>query len=85
MHRRLATPWACLIVTFFAVPAGTRTARHSTLSGIFMALAAFVLYYMLLGIGSWLGMRGIVWPWLGAWLSNITFVVSGTIMTIRLR
>ncbi len=85
IHNRLAMPWACLIATLFAIPAGAKTGRHNPLTGIFVAVGFFFAYYMLSQVGLLLGKSGLMPPWAGAWLSNAVFLFSGVVMLIRLR
>jgi len=84
-QRRMALPWACLVATLFAVPAGARGARHNALIGILSAVALFFCFYALFQVGLFLGKRQILWPWLGAWLSNIVFVAAGLVLLRRMR
>jgi len=85
LHRRLAMPWACLIVTLFGIPAGSRSARHNPLSGVFLAIGFFLGFYAVSQIGAYLGIRQIIWTWLGAWLSNMIFMLTGISLLIRMR
>ena len=85
LHQRLASPWACFIVTLFAIPAGVRGGRRSALAGVFMTVAYFFGFYSLMQVGLFLGLRGLLWPWLGAWLSNIVFLSVGTVMVARIQ
>jgi len=85
LHSRLAIPWACLVVTLFAVPTGARSARQSALTGIFLAVAFFFGYYALSQFGLLLAKRQLLTPWLGAWLPNMLFSAAGMIMVARMR
>ena len=85
LHRRLAMPWACLIVTLFGIPAGSRSARQNALWGVFLAVGFFLAFYVLSQIGAFLGIRGIISAWLGAWLSNIVFMVVGIWLLVKIR
>lgn len=85
LHSRLAMPWACLIVTLFGIPAGARSGRQSALAGVLLAVAFFFGFYALTQLGMFLGKTQVIWPWLGAWLSNIIFLITGTNMVLRMR
>jgi lipopolysaccharide export system permease protein len=85
LHRRLAMPWACLIVTLFGIPAGSRSARHNPLSGVFLAMGFFLGFYAVGQIGAYLGIKQIIWTWLGAWLSNMIFMATGISLLIKMR
>jgi len=85
LHSRLAMPWACLIVTLFGIPVGTKGQRQSVLTGVFLAITLFFGFYALMQVGVLLGKGQIVWPWLGAWLSNIVFLIAGVAMVARMK
>ena len=76
---RFAAPWACVIITLFAVPAGLATARQSILKGIFTALGAFFFFYAMTHFCGFMGQRGLLAPIVAAWLPNIVFLVIGTV------
>lgn len=84
-HNRMAMPWACLIVVFFAIPAGAKTGRQGVLPAVFTAIALMAGFYTMAQVGLVLGSTGTIPPWLGAWLSNITFGMVGLILLKRLR
>lgn len=84
-HQRVALPWASFIVTLFAVPAGVRGGRRSALAGVFLTVSFFFGFYALMQVGTFLAMRQLVSPWLGAWLSNIVFLAVGTGLVARIR
>jgi lipopolysaccharide export system permease protein len=85
IHRRMALPWACLVVTLFGIPTGARGSRRSALAGMFAAMALFAGFYAVTQIGTYLGMRGLTWPWMGAWFANITFGLAGAWLSIEVR
>jgi lipopolysaccharide export LptBFGC system permease protein LptF len=84
-HRRMAMPWACLVVTLFAIPAGAKSSRQSILIGLLLAMSFFLGFYMLSQVGLLLGKQKQIAPWLGAWLSNLVFFVIGVVMSIKIR
>jgi len=85
VHARLAMPWACFVVILFGIPTGARGARHSALTGMFLAVAFFFLYYTLSQTGLFLAKRQMLSPWIGAWLSNIVSLGAGIVMLVRMR
>ena len=85
LHSKLAMPWACLIVVFFAVPAGARTGRQGVLSAVFTAIAMMAGFYTLAQLGLVVGSTGAIPPWTGAWLSNLVFGIVGLVLLKNLR
>jgi lipopolysaccharide export system permease protein len=85
LHRRLAMPWACFIVTLFGIPTGARSGRQSALAGIFLAVGLLFAFYGVSQLGIYLGKTRIIWPWLGAWFSNIVFFLAGIWMVGRMK
>lgn len=85
LHSKLAMPWACLVVVFFAIPAGARTGRQGVLSAVFTAVGLMAGFYTMAQLGLVLGSTGVIPPWAGAWLSNFTFGSVGLAMLKRLR
>jgi len=85
IHARIATPWACVVMIVFGIPSGVRGGRRNALIGIFSAISLFFAFYAVTQIGIFLGKRDILWPWLGAWLSNGVFLTAGSIMIWRMR
>lgn len=85
MHARFSLPWACLILTLFGIPAGSRSNRQGIVIVVFAAIAMLLGFYALTITGIFLGKRGIIQPWLAAWFSNIVFLLAGSIMLRRMR
>lgn len=84
-HQRMALPWACLVVTMFAIPVGTQSGRQNALRGVFFATGCFLAYYAIMQIGLFLGRGGVIPPWAGAWAANAVFAVAGTVLLFRSR
>jgi lipopolysaccharide export system permease protein len=84
LHQRLASPWTCLVVLLFAIPAGARTGRSGAMLGIILALSALFGYYALLQIGMFMGIQSLIPSWAAAWLPNIVFTGVGASMSSRM-
>lgn len=85
LHSLIAMPWACFIVILFAIPAGARTGRQGMLTAVFSAIGLLASFYALSQVGLVVGSTGMVPPWVGAWLSNVTFCIIGLVMMARIR
>jgi len=85
IHARLALPWACVVMTVFAIPAGVAGGRQSAFKGILLAIALFFGFYAA-SIGcQLLAKRALLAPALAAWLPNLVFLGAGGVLFARLR
>lgn len=87
IHARIAMPWACLVITLFAIPAGVATGRQSVFKGVLLAIALFFGFYMAtMGCALLAKNKDIqLVPWLAAWLPNVAFLGAGLALFARLR
>ncbi len=84
VHSRLAAPWACIIITLFAIPTGIGTGRQGVMKGITLALGCFFAFYILTYAGLWAGKQMLLPAMMAAWLPNIIFLCAGIFMMRRL-
>ncbi len=70
-------PFACLVITLFAIPMGIATGRQSVFRGIVGALAMFFMFYGLTIICTVLAVYGWLAPFPAAILPNLVFLVLG--------
>jgi len=84
-HTRLAMPWACVIATLLAIPAGVRGGRQGVAAGIVLAVVMFIGFYLTKETAVFFGKKEIIWPWLSAWFANIVFFLLGTFMILRIK
>lgn len=85
IHYRLAAPWACVVITLFAVPAGVASGRQSVFRGVVTAIGMFFAYYAVTQICMVLAKKEFVPVPLGAWLPNALFLVAGIVLFVRQR
>lgn len=57
---KVLSPFACIVITLFAIPAGIASGRQSVFRGVLGALGMFFFFYLLV-IG---GMIAVGWPWM---------------------
>ncbi len=83
LQGRLAAPWTCLVVVLISIPYGARSGRRNAFAGVASGIVICFAYFVLLRVGLALGTGGLVPAWIGAWLPNIVFTVTGLWMTLR--
>ncbi len=84
LYYRLAAPWACVVITLFAIPAGISTGRQSAIKGIILALAAFFSFYAVTLVLKFMGHHGLCPPAIAALLPNLIFLLLGFLMYRKL-
>jgi lipopolysaccharide export system permease protein len=85
IHARIAMPWACVVITLFAIPAGVATGRQSVFKGVLLAIALFFGFYLAVNGCMLLAKNELLPPWLAAWLPNVGFFGAGLALFARLR
>jgi lipopolysaccharide export system permease protein len=85
IHSRFASPWACTIITLFAIPMGVATGRQGVFKGILMAIALFFAFFVAVNGCMILAKRGLIPPLIGAWLPNVSFLAAGLCLLWRQR
>lgn len=85
IHARLASPFSCLVITLFAIPAGVATSRQSVFRGVIAAVAMFFGFYALTIACMVLTKNGFIPAIPAAWFANIVFTILGGILFYRQR
>lgn len=85
IHARIAMPWACVVITIFAIPAGVATGRQSVFKGVLMAIGLFFCFYAASNSCLLLAKKDLVNPCLAAWFPNFAFLSAGLALFARLR
>lgn len=70
-HKRLALPFACLILGFLAAPLGAMVGKAGRMGGFGIALGVMVGYHILFVGGENIAQAGKVPVWLAMWAPNI--------------
>ena len=84
LHQRLSIPFASFIFALLAAPLGIKPGRSSgSAVGMGISIIVIFIYYIMMTIGDALGSQGTIAPWLGAWLSNIIFLIVGSVLLYR--
>ncbi len=84
LHQRLAIPFANFIFALLAASLGIQPQRSGgSATGLGLSIIVIFIYYTLMTIGSALGERGTISPFLGAWLQNFIFIIIGSLMLYR--
>lgn len=74
-HMKLAYAFSCVVLSLLALLIA-RQSENMFLNLVLGMVATFV-FYVFFVLGSSLAQKGVLPPWLGAWLSNIIFGLAG--------
>lgn len=83
IHKRLSIPFACFTLSVLAAAIGLQPTSAKRSTGPGMGIVFFLLYYLLLTLGSSLSKMGYCPPALGMWLPNIVFGTLGVFLLVR--
>jgi lipopolysaccharide export system permease protein len=82
LHKRLALPLACLVLTYIALQIGTRGPRHAGKTlGLAIGFSGAIFYYLVFIAGQNLALSGFLPPAAGVWLANLAFTTLGVLLT----
>jgi lipopolysaccharide export system permease protein len=84
IQRRLAFPFASILLAIVAVPLGIRPMRSGRSAGALTAIAVMALYWLVFSLGDMAATRGAVPAWLGLWLPNALALALGIALMRRL-
>lgn len=73
---RVASPWACLVITLFAIPAGVASGRQSVFRGVMMAIGLFFGFYATSMLFEFATKSGWIPVPVGAWAPNVVFFLA---------
>ena len=83
IHRRLAFPFASILLTFLSVPLGIQPLRSGRSAGALTAIILGALYWLMFTAGEIAGESGWLPAWLGMWTANL--LVLGTALYLMRR
>lgn len=83
LHFKLSLPLSCFIFALCAAPLGLKLSRTGSYSGILLGIIIMFLYQNNIWLGKYLGMGGIVPPFIAGWSQNIVFGLVGLYFLIR--
>jgi lipopolysaccharide export system permease protein len=75
-QKRIALPFACLVLAWFCAPLGLWT-RSKGFMGFILGLSMIFVYYLMFIFGQTLSNEGKVDPFLGLWGANIVWGAGG--------
>jgi lipopolysaccharide export system permease protein len=84
IQRRLAFPFASMLLALIAVPLGIRPMRSGRSAGALTAIVVMAVYWMAFSLGDMASTRGVVPAWLGLWLPNLLALAIGVGLMRRL-
>ena len=82
-HKKFSIPLASLILGLIAVPLGIQSEVRKRSSGFAFGLVVFLVYYILLSIGTGFGKSGDLPPLFGIWVPNVVMGSMAVIFIFR--
>ena len=79
---KLSFSFAGFAFVMVGLPLAIWTRRREKFVGIGLSIGVFVAYYMLFLLGEALSIKGVLYPGLGVWLSNIVLLCVGAILIL---
>lgn len=85
LAQKIAVPITCIIIALFGAPLATSTQRGGAAYGIAISLATTVLFLMMIQLTKAVGAKGLIPPYLAAWIPNAIFSFAGLYLLARVR
>ena len=82
---RFAAPFACVVITLFAIPAGVATGRQSVFIGVVSAIVMFLVFYVLTISCGVMAKKGVIPVYAGILIPNAVFLTAGLYLFWRQR
>ncbi len=82
-HRKFTLSFACIVLFFVGAPLGAIVKKGGLGIPIAIAIALFIIYYIISITGQRLGTGLVLPPYIGMWLSSIVLLPLGAILTYQ--
>ncbi len=82
INKKISFSFAGLAFVLIGLPLAIWTRRREKFVGIGLSIGIFVAYYMLFLLGEALSIKGLLYPGLGVWLSNVVLLCVGVILIL---
>jgi LPS export ABC transporter permease LptG/LPS export ABC transporter permease LptF len=85
LQRKVAFPFATVIMALLAVPFAVTTGRRGAMYGIGIGIALSIAYWVTFQVFTAMGEGGVLTPMLAAWAPNLLFAVAAVygVLTVR--
>lgn len=83
LHKKFSIPFACIAMGLLAFPLGIQAKHSKKAFGIGLGLFFFLLYYLLLSMGTAFGESGSYPPVIGMWMPNVILGGVGIFLLVR--
>ena len=85
LHLKISYPFANFIIILFGAPIAAQKRRSGTAVGVGISLLVCFVYFLFIRTGQVMGHQGTLSPFVGAWLGNIIFGVTGIYTLVKSR
>lgn len=84
-HLKIANPFTVLVMTLVGIPFAFRSGRHGALTGVFVAIALVIVYFICFAVFRALGYAGQLPAPLAAWAPHLLFMALAGYQAMGLR
>jgi LPS export ABC transporter permease LptF/LPS export ABC transporter permease LptG len=85
LNYRLALPMASAVLALVGIPLGLSTRKGGKAVGLIMTILLVFMYYIVMAFGQTLAKQGRISPFIGLWLANGVFGITGIFMLAHMR
>ena len=83
LHFKFAIPFAAFVFALLGIPLGAHPSSSGRSWGFILSSLVILIYYVMYCVGKVLATAGVIPPWTGAWLPNITIGLLGIYLLIK--
>jgi len=82
LHRKIADPFAALVLAILGIPFGLKPYRGKSI-GVGLSVIVIFIYYIVWHYTAIIGEKGLLNPYLAAYLPNILGIIAGILLLTR--
>lgn len=82
-HKKFSMPFACLVMGLLAIPLGIQSRSAKRSFGFGLGLIFFLIYYMMLSVGTTFGKQGLYPAMAAMWVPNLVMGSTAAVLIVK--